>query len=152
MMRFRAHKVLGTVLLVGIGTVPVVGFSAPASAAGPKIKCTSFSSSSNLSSFQLEGCTGNTGGRTIPEGGNFTTSVSLLLAWFNGQSTVVNWSSITTGGTACRTGHTQYNFHGMVSGDTTGSAPVGGAAKGVACVVPSSGKLTVAPGSAFIFK
>jgi hypothetical protein len=53
----------------------------------------------------------------------------------------------------CAAGSTEHELKGTVTADSTGSAPIGGVAKGEICVIPSvpSG-FRNEPGSAFKFK
>ena len=152
MLRSRVLRTLGAVTITG--AMLIGAFSASASADSPnipKIKCFAFSAGSTVTSFQLTACTGNTGGASMVQAGNFLTLNPLNLVWSNSLTTDVHWSSITTGGTSCPTGTFEYKFVGTVTADTTGSAPVGGHAHGKACV-NSTGVLTVAPGTHFVFR
>jgi hypothetical protein len=112
-----------------------------------------------MTTMTLSGCTGNTGGASLP----ITPALTFLSAggtitWVNGKTTTVTMAS--TGnetdtdpaGGSCPAGSSEIESKGQVTADNTGSAPVGGVAKGEVCEDLSTTNLTLEPLSAFKFK
>jgi hypothetical protein len=79
------------------------------------------------------------------------------ITWANGKTTTVTLSISTTETDAtevkvCPAGTTEYEETGFVTADTTGSAPVGRAAKGEVCISDASANTRLELGTAFKFK
>jgi hypothetical protein len=134
-------------------------FAGPATASGLKIKCTQVAGS-EVMGFSLSGCTGNTGGGSAHLAVNlFATASPLSITWLNGTTTTVTWTSSSTEADPsetliCPSGQIEFEFKGTVTADSTGSAPVGGVAKGEVCLNSKllTGPFANEPGSAFKFK
>jgi hypothetical protein len=159
MLRFRSFRAASAVALAGAIGLVAVSFAGPATASGSRIKCTQltgFVGPSPPDPFSLSGCSGNTGGGSAQFANIF--SSPLTIPWLNGKTTTVMWTSSTTETDptetmTCPAGQIEEEFKGTVTADSTGSAPVGGVAKGEVCVtkiLPST--FSNEAGSAFKFK
>jgi hypothetical protein len=139
------HSKLVRLLAIGAiaGSASVAVLTGPASAAGTGIKCGALTGNI-ANTVKLSKCSGNTGksSKAIPAtqlatGGKIT--------WVNGKTTTLTLTAKAKG-TACPAGSTEYQAKGMVTGDTTGSATVGSAAKASACI-DGAGNVTLVPGT-----
>jgi hypothetical protein len=122
-----------------IATVPLAGSASAVSS----IKCNKLTGNI-ATSVVLSGCSGNTGGKSkaIPA---TQLATGGTIKWVNAKTTTVTLA-IKPAGTACPAGSTEYQAKGKVTGDTTGSATVGGAAKALACV-NGAGAISLVPGT-----
>jgi hypothetical protein len=156
MLRSRSIRAAAAAVAAtaSLGTLAVAGLAAPSYASGSQIKCTTVAGNAN-STITLSGCTGNTGGSSKPiPAGSFISGGKIK--WVNGTSTTVTIASSstetdTTETAVCPAGTSEVEAKGKVTADTTGSAPVGGAAKGEVCVDPNL-NVSNEPGSVFKFK
>jgi hypothetical protein len=155
-LRFRSLRAVSAVALTGAIALVAVPFAGPATASGLKIKCTQVAGI-EPTGFSLSGCTGNTGGGSTHLAGAIFSS-PLTITWLNGTATTVMWTASSNEADpsetlTCAAGTTEQELKGTVTADSTGSAPVGGVAKGEACVRPSLPTVyNNEPGSAFKFK
>jgi hypothetical protein len=156
LLRLRTTHVLGAVAVAGGAALGASAFVSPASAAGVQIKCTHLTGNLNTT-LTLSGCSGNTGGDSTPVpaftflggGGN--------VVWVNGKVTSVSMAitgetDTDPAGGSCPAGYGELESKGTVTADNTGSALVGGVAKGEVCQNSSNNNLTLEPLSAFRFK
>jgi hypothetical protein len=148
-------RILSAAAIVGAGTLGAISFAGPTNAAVGTIKCTKLTGNINTT-ITLSGCNGNTGGASLP-----ISSINLAtggpIPWVNGQSTTVTLSA-SNGETdsdlagTCASTATEFEAVGTVTADTTGSAIVGGKVKAEACENPTTGKITLEPGTALKLK
>jgi hypothetical protein len=158
-LRFRSLRAASAVALTGAIAMVAISFAGPATASGSKIKCTQVAGS-EIMGFSLSGCTGNTGGGSAHLAVNlFLTTSPLSITWLNGMTTTVTWTSSPnetepSETLTCPPGQIEFQFKGTVTADSTGSAPVGGVAKGEVCLNSAllTGPFANEPGSAFKFK
>jgi hypothetical protein len=154
----RGFRLLTVVALAGPTLMASASFAGPASAAPPGIKCSTLTGNIN-NTVTLSGCTGNTGGGSMPiSAGSFASGGPI--PWLNGKTTTVtnSSSSTETDGTEakkCSTpAETEFESTGKVTADTTGSTTVGAKVKSEACVKlpPGNGSIRNEPGSKFKIK
>jgi len=160
MLRSRTMRTLSAVAVAGAATLGSLSFGGPAGAVILKIKCTQLTGNfSGMTTMTLSGCTGNTGGASMP----ITPALTFLesggtVTWVNGKKTTVtmagtgNETDTDAAGGSCPAGSSEIESKGTVTADNTGSAPVGGVAKGEVCEDLSTANLTLEPLSAFKFK
>jgi hypothetical protein len=146
----RLGRVLtGSVLVVSASAGAFALSAGPASAVPPKIVCKALSGAIN-GNITLSQCSGNTGGSSMPF---LATSLATggTIPWTNGKTTTITLTSSgneTDADAACPAAEpTEFEAKGSVTADTTGSAPVGGVAKGEACVNSSTNAIVIEPGS-----
>jgi len=154
--RLRTIRALGAVAVAGAATLGAFSIVGPASAAVLKIKCTHLTGNLN-GTLTLSGCNGNTGGASMPLPAFQFLGGGGTITWVNGKLTSVSMAA--TGenetdpaGGSCPAGTSELQSKGTVTADNTGSAPVGGIAKGEVCSDNSNTNLTLEPLSAFKFK
>jgi hypothetical protein len=154
LLRVRTIRILSAVAVAVAATLGVVTFVGPASAAGLKIKCTHLTGNLN-GTLTLSGCNGNTGGSSMPLPAFQFLGGGGTITWLNGKLTTVTLAA--TGetetdpaGGSCPAGSSEIQSKGTVTADDTGSAPVGGVAKGEVC--DTANNLVLEALSAFTFK
>jgi hypothetical protein len=145
------------VLATASASLATVALSGPAGAAALKIKCSGLTGTA-AGTIKLTGCNGNTGGgsKTFPAS-SFASGGTI--PWLNGKTTTVTLSATSGEGStpgvdkspdtasgSCPATSTEFEAKGTVTGDTTGSATVGGPATGEACL-DGAGNITIEPGS-----
>ena len=147
-MEISRHRVGSKLVrLVAVGALAgsaALAFAPGTATAASSIKCSKMTGNI-ANTVKLSGCTGNTGGssKAIPSADLATGGT---IKWKNGKTTTITLT-VKAKGTACPSGSSEYQAKGSVTADTTGSASVGGAAKGDACVNSTTGKVTLVPGS-----
>jgi hypothetical protein len=154
MLRLHTIRALSAVAVAGAATLGAFSFVGPASAAVLKIACNNLTGNF-ATTVTLSGCSGNTGGASMPlAGGTFFGGV-YTLSWVNGKTTSVSMSiagetETDPAGGSCPAGTSELEWKGTVTADTTRSAPVGGVAKVEVC--DNNNSVSLEPLTKFKFK
>jgi hypothetical protein len=148
-------RALTATAVLAVATLGAFALAPPADAAGGQIKCTAVTGTIT-SGLMLGGCSGNTGG-----GANFVApgvfQVGGTITWVNGKTTTLSMTfrereTDPTETLSCPARTIELESVGTVTADTTGSAPVGGAAKSEMCIRNRTGAVTLEPGTAIKLK
>lgn len=115
--------------------------ASPLAGAASSIKCSKLSGNA-ATKVHLSGCTGNTGGAAKPLKGTALASGGTI-KWVNGKKTTITFT-VKAKGSDCPEGSSEFQAKGKVTKDNTGSATVGGTAKGKVCV-DAAGNVSLAP-------
>jgi hypothetical protein len=141
-----------TSAVVALAMAGMVSDANPASAGPQIVTCTSLSGTLDASpiTFDLGGCSGNTGGSGIAEGTTIT--------WHNGQTTYLSTPAFSLPGGKPKRGNCtsladKWAIRDTVAGDTTGSIHVGRKVSASVCILNQApDPWSLAPKSAFTLR
>ena len=148
---FRSHVVRMSIAAAAAVAIPLggaVAFSAGnAGASFVGIKCSTMSGNVN-NTINVTGCNGNTGGSTTLTAATLASGGTII--WANSDTTTIAAPAVNqvTTGVTCLVNKnvSEYSAKGMVTADTTGSAPVPGNYKIFFCLNSKTGAITNTPG------